>query len=85
MAARSGRLDVLKYAHENGCPWNEETCAIAAEYGHLDILKYLHKNGCPWDGRTWSSAYEKPIKKWLRKNGCPQDYYDDEDDHDGWA
>ena len=22
-AASSGHLDCLKYAHENGCPWNE--------------------------------------------------------------
>jgi len=32
--------------HENGCPWNIDTCALAAHHGgHLDILKYLHKNG----------------------------------------
>ena len=40
-------LECLKYAHENGCPWNEETCAIAAQNGHLECLKYAHDNGCP--------------------------------------
>ena len=25
--------ECLKYAHENGCPWNEETCHYAAEKG----------------------------------------------------
>ena len=24
-AAEGGHLEVLKYAHENGCPWNEAT------------------------------------------------------------
>ena len=27
--------ECLKYAHENGCPWNEETCHYAAKKGHL--------------------------------------------------
>jgi hypothetical protein len=25
-AAEGGHLDVLKWARENGCPWDEETC-----------------------------------------------------------
>ena len=34
---------MLKYAHENGCPWNEGTCSKAAEGGHLEVLKYAHE------------------------------------------
>jgi hypothetical protein len=52
-------LDVLKYAHENGCPWNEETCSSAASNGHLDVLKYAHEHGCPWDEETRKVAYRK--------------------------
>jgi hypothetical protein len=26
-AAKGGHLEMLKWARENGCPWNEETCA----------------------------------------------------------
>jgi hypothetical protein len=37
----------LKYAHENGCPWDEKTCSLAAENGQLECLKYAHENGCP--------------------------------------
>jgi len=48
-AAKIGNLKLLKYAHENNCPWNEETCANAAENGHLEVLKYAHENGCPWN------------------------------------
>ena len=35
----------LKYAHENGCPWDGETCSEAAENGHLECLKYATKTG----------------------------------------
>jgi hypothetical protein len=42
----------LKYARENGCPWNEATCSKAAlraakSRRHRDCLKYAHDNGCP--------------------------------------
>ena len=41
--------ECLKYAHENGCPWNEETCHYAADNGHhtnKECLKCAHENGC---------------------------------------
>ena len=56
-AAAAGDLTRLKYAHENGCPWNVWACAEAAEEGHLECLKYLHENGCPRIG-GWESACE---------------------------
>ena len=43
---KNGHLECLKYAHENGCPWDEYTCTAAADYGHLEILQYAHDNGC---------------------------------------
>ena len=61
---------MLKYLHENGCPWNEEVCEEAAANGDLDILKYARENGCPWDGRTWQNAAES-TREWLKDNGCP--------------
>ena len=27
-------------------PWDEWTCALAAESGYLEILKYARENGC---------------------------------------
>ena len=51
VAAGNGHLHVLKYLHENGCPWNEGTCSSAAKGGHLDVLKYARENGCPWNRR----------------------------------
>ena len=48
-AASRGHLEVLKYLHENGCPWDEKTCEAAAVGGdyHLDVLEYARANGCP--------------------------------------
>jgi len=50
-AAEGGHLEVLKWARENGCPWDKQTCAYAAKGGHLEVLKWARENGCPWDER----------------------------------
>ena len=39
-----GHLEVLKWARENGCQWDEWTCATAAEGGHLEVLKWAREN-----------------------------------------
>jgi hypothetical protein len=39
-----GHLEILKWARENGCPWNELTCASAARGGHLTVLKWAREN-----------------------------------------
>ena len=59
-AAFNGEFECLKYAHENGCPWNtssyQDLCSRAALYGHIECLKYAHENGCPWDKETCYNA-----------------------------
>ena len=75
-AARGGHLECLRYAHENGCPWDGATCASAARGGHLECLRYAHENGCPWGGAT--TACMQPREGiWsacdMRENGCPWD------------
>ena len=47
-----GHLEILKWARENGCPWNEDTYSSAAKNGHLEVLKWLRENRCPWDKDT---------------------------------
>ena len=72
-AARSGHLEVLQWAHENGCTQNANTCWRAAEGGHLEVLQWLRANGCPWDEDTCSSAAEGgqlEILQWAHANGC---------------
>ena len=52
MAAAGGHLEVLQWARENGCPWNERTCTYAASGGQLEVLQRACANGCEWDGQT---------------------------------
>ena len=59
--AAFNRLECLKYLHENGCPWDGETCSYAVKMdllrcrwdevpsnGRLKCLQYANENGCPW-------------------------------------
>jgi hypothetical protein len=71
-AAESGSVECLKYAHENGCEWDEQTCIFAAGNGNLASLKYVppillsspiidfhryaHENGCSWGASTCGQA-----------------------------
>ena len=74
-AARGGHLKVLKWARDNGCPWDEWTCNNAAWGGHLKVLKWLIEKGCPWDEWTCNNAARGghlEVLKWARENGCPE-------------
>ncbi len=76
IAAAYGKLNILKYAHENEYPWNESVFSAAAENGHLDCLKYLHANRCPWSESTCSTAARNghlDCIKYLHENRCPWD------------
>jgi hypothetical protein len=64
-------LETLTYAHENGCPWNQQTCTFAAIGGSLKCLKYAHEHGCPWDISTFGCARADAMIRYLILNGCP--------------
>ncbi len=49
---------VLQWAHSQGCPWDEWTCAYAAREGHLEVLQWAQSHGCPWDEKTCANAAE---------------------------
>jgi hypothetical protein len=73
-AAAAGDLTRLKYAHENGCPWDESTCEAAARCGHLECLQYAHENGCPWDEWVCHEAAKGghlECLKYAHENRCP--------------
>lgn len=38
-AAFNGHLEILQWLHDNGCPWNVNTCAYAALSGRLELLQ----------------------------------------------
>jgi hypothetical protein len=46
--AEGGHLEVLQWAREHGCPWDERTCGAAAGGGHLEVLIWAREQGCPW-------------------------------------
>ena len=68
------RVEIAIWARANGCPWNEWTCANAAEGGHLAVLQWARENGCPWNEETCSYAAvggHLAVLQWARTNGCP--------------
>ena len=58
-AASYGNLEVLQWVRAEGCPWDAETCQVAARKdGHLETLRWARENGCEWDAeiRDWAAA-----------------------------
>ena len=70
-------LETLECARGLGCPWDERTCAAAAQHPYdLTCLQYAHENGCPWDVSTTNAAAiicGNPLKTltYALENGCP--------------
>jgi hypothetical protein len=62
-AASEGHFEalrsILKWARENNCHWDEQTCADASTSGHLEILKWAFENGCPWDKNLYLNVIKK--------------------------
>ena len=49
-AGRGHHLEVVKWLHADGCPWDENACSLAGVGKHWDILQYLVDNKCPgWE------------------------------------
>jgi hypothetical protein len=44
---RFGNLDVLKWAREHHCPWDETTCGFAARCAPLEVLRWAIDHGAP--------------------------------------
>lgn len=57
-AAKDGHFQLLIWAKENGCPFDAETCAMAAIGEQLEILQWLRKNGVDWDTITCAEIAE---------------------------
>ena len=43
----------LKYAIENGCEWDADTCYHSAKE-NADCLRYLHQLSNPWTNGPWA-------------------------------
>ena len=71
-----GHLEVLQWARENGCKWDERTCSAAAEGGHLLVLQWARQNVVPVeqvDVRGRGGGGHLEVLQWAHQNGCPWD------------
>ena len=69
-------VELLRWACQNGCPWDARICRAAAEGGHLETLQWARANDCPWDYETCAMAAKGgrlEVLQWARANGCPWD------------
>jgi hypothetical protein len=76
LIAKTGNLEVLKWAHEKKLPWNAETCERAASGGHLEMLIHATDNGCRWGKTTCEAAARNghlDVLKYAHENCCPWD------------
>ena len=39
-----------------GCPWDFNTCHLAAMLGRVEVLRWARENGCEWDAETRDRA-----------------------------
>jgi hypothetical protein len=75
-------LKWLRDENDPPCPWDENTCALAAKGCHLHVLKWLRDENdtpCPWDENTCAFAAKGGhlnVLEWLREENdppCPWD------------
>jgi len=62
------------WAREHGCPWDEDTCALAAAGGYLNVLKWMREHHCPWHEDTCHFAARcAPLEvlRWATEHGAP--------------
>ena len=74
LIAKTGNIEVLKWARKKGYAWDQATCESAARGGNLELLIWARENGCPWN--EWTCAYAArgghlEVLDWARQNGCP--------------
>ena len=79
LAARNGKLNIMKWLHANKTPsLSSLVFREAALFGSLENLKWLYEKQCPWNEWTFRDAAKFGSLdniKWLYKNKCPWDEY----------
>ena len=74
----SNSLKMLKFVHEKGFPWANNTCEALLRTGNYEMLKYAHENGALWTTDTVISGLKTkmpsvPCLQYAIENGCPWD------------
>ncbi len=59
LAAQNGSLECLKFLHQNGYYWDEDTCYSAACRGQLSCLTYARENKCDFSVSCLNIAAER--------------------------
>jgi len=70
LIARSGDLEILKYAYDHGCPL-DNVIENAARGGYLHIIIWARERGCVWDVSTCDycvAGGHIDLLKWLRNH-----------------
>ena len=65
-------MEVLQWAWQEGCPWNEEVSANASKNGHLNILQWVSAKGCPLSDMIClnaASGGHLKVLQWAREQG----------------
>jgi len=78
-AAHGAQCEVIKWLHENGCPWDYGIYHAAVSFSRgsderLEIVKYAYHNGLPLDSNVCAYAagnYHANIVKWIHDNVMP--------------
>ena len=81
-AIKYGAINILKYAHENGCSLGKHSANIAivyaAKYGNLECMKYVHKTVNNWGHNIYKNVCEITAKYgnlecliYAHENNCP--------------
>ncbi len=79
MAARAGALELLQWAHTNGCPMDGGVCMqSAAQTGHTPVVLYLHETlqiPFPFFIRDFASFASEGrnvrLMQWLETHNAP--------------
>ena len=77
-AVIGGHIDILKWARENGCPWDETTIVSAIKNGHLDVTKFILEQECLYKGNICNCAItfgQLEMLIWLQSEGYKTDEF----------
>lgn len=57
LAAKHGRVGMLRLLRAHGCPLDDAVCRDAATFGQIECLRYLRDDeNCPWDAGVYAAA-----------------------------
>jgi hypothetical protein len=72
--ARSGNLEMLKWAMDVSSTWDTAVMRGASASGNFEMIKFLRELGCDWHASTFSNALLRKnfeILEWLKAENCP--------------